>query len=201
MVPPKEPDLQVKEEIYDFIGSHLNLISRPSFRHYVKGFDHYRASRDWKAFLFELWGISSAYLKALELFIDPATPKVEDKVTKFVNGKHGCRATYFNLVARVEGKELKEVTDLVNSLRVVFEKPKLSAPVPPPPVPAPPSLTLVTRQPTQCRDTPPLPDNSPPVIPIEEWTDEDLQAGTRLIYEGPPFGSGRCLGAAVRNGK
>src|SRR5947208_2747123 len=50
-----EPDLAVKREIYGFIGDHLTLIERPSFRHYVTAYEHHLAGSDWRAFLFELW--------------------------------------------------------------------------------------------------------------------------------------------------
>ena len=82
--------------VFDFIGQHLHLISEPSMRDYFKAWELKEASLDWKAPLFQRWGVAAAKLLVARLKADPSFPSEEARVKAFRSAGGGSRATYFN---------------------------------------------------------------------------------------------------------
>lgn len=88
------------QEIFDFMGDHLHLITRPSMRHYVRALGLKNASMDWRKALLSQW-ISGPDLLVARLLREPFATE-EDRARAFVNQGGGCRATFFNIKKRLE---------------------------------------------------------------------------------------------------
>jgi hypothetical protein len=83
------------QEIYDFLGDHLHLLSAPSMRHYITAWEDKQAGLDWKHFLLARF-LSGPALLVARLKADVAYSTEEARVQAFVAAGAGCRATYFN---------------------------------------------------------------------------------------------------------
>lgn len=90
------------EEVYAFIGAHLQLIREPSLRLYVRAAELKRAGLDWKQGV-PLKVRSPRALLAARLRADPSYDSEEARARAFVALGGGCRATYFNHVKRLKG--------------------------------------------------------------------------------------------------
>jgi hypothetical protein len=83
------------QEIFDWSGSCLHLIERPSMRHYLAACELKQAVMDWRVGLLERW-LSGPRLLAARLQADTSFATEEDRARAFVAQGGGCRATYFN---------------------------------------------------------------------------------------------------------
>ncbi len=92
------------QEIFDFIGQHLNLFDRDklSARTYVKAYER-RQKGDWREFLEHRYFSKAAEQWVVALENDPCFRAVADKVAEFERRTSLCRATYYNTK-----QELKE---------------------------------------------------------------------------------------------
>jgi hypothetical protein len=92
-----------EQEIYNFIGEHLNDIPQHSIRSYVIAADHMRHGLDWKAALVESWSTDPARGNATEelvqrLLDDSSFKTDEDRIKVFKDhADGGCRRTWFNV--------------------------------------------------------------------------------------------------------
>jgi hypothetical protein len=89
-------------EVYDFIGSHLDLLPFVSMRHYVNARELKIAGMDWKECLLHQWLPPKRYQVA-KLKLDASFEKEEDRVRAFVDGGLGSRATYFRMSESLRG--------------------------------------------------------------------------------------------------
>jgi hypothetical protein len=83
------------QEVFDWIGTHLHLITRPSMRHYHAAWEQKQAGLEWRENMLARW-LSGPRLLAARLRADPAFATEEDRARAFVALGGGCRATYFN---------------------------------------------------------------------------------------------------------
>ena len=110
------------QDVFDFISENLALIGEPSFRHYIMAAELKQAKLDWKQFVLArcLSGklLVVAQLKAVDQFASE-----EDRVRAFVEGGHGCRATYFNIA--------KKLPDKINAPKIILtaRPPEISNPL------------------------------------------------------------------------
>ena len=83
------------QTIFNWIGDHLHLISRPSMRTYFAAWELKAAGLDWKGLLLDRW-LSGTRLLVARLKADLSFATEEDRAMAFVAQGGGCRATYFN---------------------------------------------------------------------------------------------------------
>ena len=83
------------QEIYNFIGQHLGLITKPTMRSYVKAKQHKNAGLNWKAYLWNLWFEDEDLVNIAQLLNDPVLPSMRAKAQAFVERRLGSRATFF----------------------------------------------------------------------------------------------------------
>jgi hypothetical protein len=128
--PPLEVHKQVatwfwNQEIHDYIGERLHLMDNISVRLYTKAYERMRAGGDWQKLIEEAYCRNGfeQFVQALE--VDPACKTVEDRVTKFIEYTHACRATYFNIKRDLKDSEQLNVFERL-------EIPKLQLDNPPP---------------------------------------------------------------------
>ena len=94
------------DEIYNFIGSHRRLISRPSMRLYAKALDMKSAGGDWKGVLLQYWTQGDVKLRlALQVCENPSLTTAEERVQRFADLGGGSRATFM--------RKQKELRDLL----------------------------------------------------------------------------------------
>ena len=95
------------EEIYEFIGQHLDEIARHSIRYYVTAADLKRLGLDWKAALLESWTNDPAHGNTSEklvkrLLADDSFKTDEDRIKAFKeHADGGSRRTWFNVKKRL----------------------------------------------------------------------------------------------------
>ena len=108
-------------EVFDFIGSHLHLIAGPSMRNYIVGAQAKRAGLDWKAILFETFGLSEEYTAVARIMDGPLSG--EDRVRAFHDATGMSRATFFRIKGEVEalksGRPIKEGKQRNRGLSVI----------------------------------------------------------------------------------
>jgi hypothetical protein len=88
------------QEIFDFIGSHLSLIKRPSMREYVLAWDRKRAGLPWRYFLLGRW-LSGKQLLVAQLRADSRFATEADRVAVFIARASASRATYYNVLKKL----------------------------------------------------------------------------------------------------
>lgn len=88
------------QEVFDWIGEHLHLITRPSMRLYRAAWELKAAGMDWRGQLLARW-LSGSRLLVARLLADPSFPTEEARAKAFVEHGGGCRATYFNHAKRL----------------------------------------------------------------------------------------------------
>jgi hypothetical protein len=83
------------QEVFDWIGANLHLISRPSMRLYHAAWEQKQAGLEWRENILARW-LSGPRLLAAQLRSDPRFATEEDRARAFEERGGGCRATYFN---------------------------------------------------------------------------------------------------------
>jgi hypothetical protein len=101
------------QEIYDFLGEHLHLLSAPSMRHYITAWEEKQAGLDWRHFLLARF-LSGPALLVARLKADPAYPTEEARVQAFIAAGAGCRATYFNHAKKLHAPSARPSIVLTN---------------------------------------------------------------------------------------
>ncbi len=89
------------EEIYNWVGERLHLITDPSMRLYYRAAELKRAGLDWKR-LTPLAPDDKRKGLVAELLSDPSFKTQEARAREFVARRGGCRATYFNHARRLK---------------------------------------------------------------------------------------------------
>jgi hypothetical protein len=95
------------QEVYDYIGERLHLLSNVSARLYIKAWERRQAGGDWRRLLDEAYCREGAMRFVQLLEVDPSCKTVDDRAKKFTDYTGACRATYFNLK-----RELKQADQL-----------------------------------------------------------------------------------------
>ena len=88
------------QEVFDFIAIHLPLLEQPSLRLYVLAAQLKNAGFDWRAAVLNHCFDGTTRVVA-QLRADPSYETEADRIRAFVDGGHGCRATYFNHLRRL----------------------------------------------------------------------------------------------------
>lgn len=91
------------DEIYEWFGRHLSLVSNPSMRQYVRAAELKAAGLDWRSMLLQETLPATTSLVA-KLKGDNRLPTEADRVREFVRLGGGCRATYFNHAKRLRSR-------------------------------------------------------------------------------------------------
>jgi hypothetical protein len=95
------------EEVYRFIGKHLDKIPQHSIRLYVQAAEQKRMGLDWKNVLLETWTNEQPTGKVKERLVrelldDDQYRTEKDRIDAFVNHRDGgSRRTYFNIKKRL----------------------------------------------------------------------------------------------------
>jgi hypothetical protein len=89
------------QEVFDWIGTYLHLIERPSMRIYRAAWELKDADMDWRGNLLEKW-LSGGRLLVARLKADASFATEEDRARAFVERGGGCRATYFNYAKKLK---------------------------------------------------------------------------------------------------
>ena len=108
------------QEIFDFMGRSLHLLSQPSFRTYVHGFELKTAGLDWQTGILGRCLTGTALLVA-RLKADPRYRSEEERARAFVQSGAGCRATYFNHAKKLQSRET------IPDIALVATKPPIAA--------------------------------------------------------------------------
>jgi hypothetical protein len=82
------------QEILDFFGERVGLITQPSMRHYLAAWELRQAGLDWKAYVLSRF-LSGTALRVAQLKTNLAFATEEERAQAFVDAGDGCRATYF----------------------------------------------------------------------------------------------------------
>lgn len=89
-------------EVYEFIGRNLHLVAEPSMRHYIVGAQLKRSrTLDWRAALFETFGLGDDQLAVAKILADP-TLSGERAAQEFVLKSEGSRATFYRIKKELE---------------------------------------------------------------------------------------------------
>jgi hypothetical protein len=91
------------QEIFNFIGERLHLISDPSMRHYVAAWELKQAGIDWRSLVLSRC-LSGKALLVAQLKASPDYASEAERVRAFIARGAGSRATYFNLSKRQQGQ-------------------------------------------------------------------------------------------------
>jgi hypothetical protein len=91
------------QTIFDFVGEHLHLMSRPSLRTYVLAWELKRAGLDWRQGVLGRC-LTGTALEVARLKADPSYTTEEERVRAFVASGAGCRATYFNHARKLQSR-------------------------------------------------------------------------------------------------
>jgi hypothetical protein len=124
------------QEVFDFIAQHLHLTEGPSLRTYIRAWEQKQAGLAWREVV--LSGcLKGTTLEVAKLKAEPSFATEEDRAREFVEGGHGCRATYFIHAKKFQPKlevpqiklkhssppdSLKAVPDYRELLRQRFEQ-------------------------------------------------------------------------------
>jgi hypothetical protein len=85
----------MEDEVYDFVGKHLNLVSQPSMRFYVRAQKMKEMGGDWQAWLLRQWLGDDPKLALLgQVLADRTLVTAEQRVARFAELGGGSRATY-----------------------------------------------------------------------------------------------------------
>lgn len=103
------------QQIFDFIGLHLHLMTRPSMRYYVLAYEKKRAGLDWRTALLQRFVSGTARIVA-NLLADPSYASEEDRVRAFTTVTGNTRSTYFRLKAELYAQVQPPVITLAKSL-------------------------------------------------------------------------------------
>jgi hypothetical protein len=101
-------------ELFDFIGAHLHLIQQHSLRTYVLAWELKKAGLDWRQAVL-CRSLTGAFLEVAKLRSHPGFASEEERVKAFVAAGHGCRATYFNYVRKLQPPEAPTPIPLLQS--------------------------------------------------------------------------------------
>ncbi len=97
-------------EVYDFVGEHLHLVTRPSIRElYVLAGERKNAGprpdgEDWKAYLLRRMELDGPALLVGRILADPRYRTMEERAHAFVEQGGGCRSTFFEHVRRLRSR-------------------------------------------------------------------------------------------------
>lgn len=83
------------QDIYDFVGQRLHMLSNHSMRTYLKLWDRKQAGGDWQQMLYQRFCLSANKQLVLQCEADWRLKSVEEKVDKFTAAGGGVRSTYF----------------------------------------------------------------------------------------------------------
>jgi hypothetical protein len=109
------------QEIFDFLGTRIQLIQQPSFRHYIVAAELRQAGLKWKEAVLARC-LSGKLLVVAQLKANKNYATEELRAQAFVHAGHGCRATYFNLAKKLPALvELPQLT--LRATRPEAEKP------------------------------------------------------------------------------
>jgi hypothetical protein len=114
------------QEVFDFIGQHLSLITRPTMRNYLRAYELRKSGMPWRDLTLTHW-LTGKELLAAQLRTDPSFASQEERARAFQEKGGGCRATYFSI--------LKRLPPLVDAPEIVLTSR-------PPEIPAPPAPAL-----------------------------------------------------------
>jgi hypothetical protein len=93
------------QEIFDFLGERLHLLTAPSMRHYVMAWEEKQAGLDWRHFLLSRF-LSGAALSVARLKADRRYSTEKARAQAFIAAGDGCRATYFNHARKVQSPSI-----------------------------------------------------------------------------------------------
>jgi hypothetical protein len=118
------------QQIFDFIGRHLNGLLPLDLRLYAQAYDDLRAHRDWRDLLLKGHARDLAEIIVQDLEDDPAYPTRSDKERRFAermaDRKGGGRSSYHAILARLrKAKRLEPET--APCLNVHGERPAVIA--------------------------------------------------------------------------
>ncbi len=96
----------VEPAVVTFIGEHLPLIIRPSFRFYVKATELARAGLDWQSALVAQWSgdpklAAAAEIVRLAAAGDPTLATARQRAERFEQWGHGVRSTYMEYQKKI----------------------------------------------------------------------------------------------------
>lgn len=91
------------QEIFDLVATHLPVMGQPSLRAYVQAWELKRAGLDWRQGVLSRC-LSGTALAVAKLRADPTFANEAARVRAFVQGGHGCRATYFQHARKLPAK-------------------------------------------------------------------------------------------------
>jgi hypothetical protein len=111
------------QDIFDFIGEHLNLIDaeKLSSRTYVKAYER-KPKGDWEQFLARRYFIQSGQQWVLALEADPKYTSVDERLAEFVRRTGLSRSSYFSLKKELKSSEQLDSLD-VPRFRLTGEPP------------------------------------------------------------------------------
>ncbi len=98
------------QEVYDFVGQHLHLITRPSIReYYVLAQERKSAGprpdgEDWQAYLLRRMDLHGPALLAARLLVDNRYRTMQEKEYAFIEQGGGCRSTFYDHVRRLRSR-------------------------------------------------------------------------------------------------
>jgi len=110
-------------EVFEFIGDHLHLIAEPSMRNYLVGAQARRGNLDWRAILFETFGLTEQHLVVHRIMNDPRL-NGEERVREFERATGMSRATFFRIQGELKG--LKVGVPIEKKKRPPSDEPPLS---------------------------------------------------------------------------
>ena len=82
------------QEVYDFIGSHLAVVTSPSMRHYMLCWEKKKAGLDWRSSWLSQY-VSSSSAEVAKIASDPSFSSEEERIRKFCKETGKSRSTYF----------------------------------------------------------------------------------------------------------
>lgn len=92
-------------EIYEWFGSRLDRISKPTMRMYVRAKELKLSGLDWKEFC-TLSPENPRRNLAIELLADSSFGTQEERAKAFIERGGGCRATFFNYAKRLRDAQV-----------------------------------------------------------------------------------------------
>ncbi len=92
------------QEVFDFVGAHLHVITNHSFRTYLLASELKKARINWRRTILSRF-LSGPALLVAQLKADPTFNSEEQRANAFRAGGGGTRATYFNYVKKLHPPE------------------------------------------------------------------------------------------------
>lgn len=90
------------EEIYDWIGEHLNLIHEPDMRSYVNAKELKNAGIDWREGLMHRWELKDNQAAILRIEEEMPEASTHERAKEFQKRGLGGRATYYRQVKKLK---------------------------------------------------------------------------------------------------